>query len=312
MVNAAEAVAEEEAEEEAEQEEQKMSAFSRDDEQAYPWAITEVAAVGASAVGAAAVGAAAPVPAGGGGEAGEHPFYPLATFRAAKGQPALPFPSPLLVSDNYFRPRWIGLGERRLKNVAFVLEVGAAPASHKLVFLPWGDPRLGWARKLCLSAAVTVLGCAPQVVPGASASRFKRDLGLLHASLAAKAAAAATGGGGGGGASDPTALAAEALQMLLTDPAGAAQSIGEHTAAGGGACDDPLFAAPAAAAAPGEGGGGAGFAALGGEEGMEEDESSAAPSPWPAPLRFLCALSLAEGETLRRAIHAGSEGDFEK
>ena len=35
----------------------------------------------------------------------------------------------LLVSDNYFRPRWIGLGERRLKNVAFVLEVGAAPAA---------------------------------------------------------------------------------------------------------------------------------------------------------------------------------------
>ena len=115
VVNEAEAEAEEEAEEEAEQEEQKMSAFSRDDEQANPWQLEELnalekafkffsrsggggavaTAAGASAAGtmpsSVAIGTATV------GDVGEHPFYPLSTFRAAPTQPTLPFPSPLLV-----------------------------------------------------------------------------------------------------------------------------------------------------------------------------------------------------------------------
>jgi hypothetical protein len=105
VVNEAEAEAEEEAEEEAEQEEQKMSAFGRDDEQANPWNISELTAMGSAS------------------NDGSHPFYSLSKFQAVKDQPLLQLPSPLLFSDNYFRPRWIGLGERRLKNVVFILEV---------------------------------------------------------------------------------------------------------------------------------------------------------------------------------------------
>lgn len=115
VVNEAEAEAEEEAEEEAEQEEQKMSAFSRDDEQANPWQLEELQALeealkssGGSGAAATAVesatgpakGASSSVAVGTAtvGDAGEHPFYPLSTFRAAPTQPTLPFPSPLLVN----------------------------------------------------------------------------------------------------------------------------------------------------------------------------------------------------------------------
>merc|ERR1719198_1094599 len=50
VVNEAEAEAEEEAEEEAQQEEQKMSAFSRDDEQANPWRTDQLANIKAAGV----------------------------------------------------------------------------------------------------------------------------------------------------------------------------------------------------------------------------------------------------------------------
>lgn len=121
VVNEAEAEAEEEAEEEAEQEEQKMSAFGRDDEQANPWEISELLAIGSPTTD------------------GAHPFYPLSTFRATKDQPVLQLPNSLLFSDNYFRPRWIGLGERRLKNIVFVLEVMPLISFH-LISLPVFSP----------------------------------------------------------------------------------------------------------------------------------------------------------------------------
>lgn len=118
VVNEAEAEAEEEAEQEAEQEEQKMSAFSRDDEQANPWAPAALLRFPSPDQAALFPGTPA-VPTS---EPGDHPFYPLSAFRVATGQAPLAFPPPLLVSDNYFRPRWVGLGQRRLKNVAFILE----------------------------------------------------------------------------------------------------------------------------------------------------------------------------------------------
>ncbi|KAG9413019.1 hypothetical protein AC1031_016040 [Aphanomyces cochlioides] len=100
VVHENEAEAEEEAEEEAEQEEQKMSVYPRDDEHPVPWS-TEVLR-----------------------SASQNPpvFFPLSLFQAQSACRAIPFPETMLVSDNYFRRRWIGLGERRLKNIGFLME----------------------------------------------------------------------------------------------------------------------------------------------------------------------------------------------
>lgn len=108
VVHENEAEAEEEAEEEAEQEEQKMSAFTRDDEHPIPWKVDVLTAAPAFA------------PA-------DHPeqdgvFYPFSEFRAHTDCPKIGFPSELLVSGNFFRRRWVGLGERRVKNVGLILE----------------------------------------------------------------------------------------------------------------------------------------------------------------------------------------------
>jgi hypothetical protein len=102
--------------------------------QANPWAIEQLKAIGTASAGTGVGslgGGGGSGGSGGGGSgsgagadlSGEHPFYPLREFRVALGHPLLPFPSALLVSDNYFRPRWIGVGERRLKNIVFLLEV---------------------------------------------------------------------------------------------------------------------------------------------------------------------------------------------
>merc|ERR1719261_1570052 len=90
---------EEEAEEEAEEEEQKMSAFSRDDEQHNPWAVNLLCHSPSGEIG---------------GDKDEA-FYFFSNFQARPEQPRLTFPSNLLLSDNFFRPRWCGLGDRRLK-----------------------------------------------------------------------------------------------------------------------------------------------------------------------------------------------------
>ncbi|TYZ50886.1 hypothetical protein PybrP1_007186 [[Pythium] brassicae (nom. inval.)] len=110
VVHENEAEAEEEAEEEAEQEEQKMSAYTRDDEHPIPWSTSVLAQPPPVTV----VGAASADEDGA--------FYPFAHFQAHAACPAIAFPAPLLVSGNFFRRRWIGLGERRVKNVGLVLE----------------------------------------------------------------------------------------------------------------------------------------------------------------------------------------------
>jgi hypothetical protein len=48
-----------------------------------------------------------------------HPFFPLKCFSLLT-HPSLSFPSPLLLSRNYYNPAWTGL--RRLKNVIVLLE----------------------------------------------------------------------------------------------------------------------------------------------------------------------------------------------
>merc|ERR1719399_2252345 len=122
-----------------------MSAFSRDDEQANPWRTDELARVPEVAAAAAAAAAAAVAPSSP-ETAGDNPFYPLSAFQVAQAQPVLPFPPCLLVSDNYFRPRWIGLGERRLKNIVFVLEVQPGAKQR------WFKKRLGWVHTAILKS----------------------------------------------------------------------------------------------------------------------------------------------------------------
>lgn len=91
---------EQEQEEEQEMEEQKMSQYSRDDEQANAWDITCLQrTVDVNS-----------------------PFYCLSDLKLYPGFKSLQFNDHQLLSDNFFRPSWGGSGSRRLKNVAVVLE----------------------------------------------------------------------------------------------------------------------------------------------------------------------------------------------
>eukprot|EP00658_Telonema_sp_P-2_P081848 TRINITY_DN8499_c0_g1_i1.p1 TRINITY_DN8499_c0_g1~~TRINITY_DN8499_c0_g1_i1.p1 ORF type:complete len:1069 (-),score=314.54 TRINITY_DN8499_c0_g1_i1:392-3598(-) len=53
---------------------------------------------------------------------GDLPFYPLSIFQVNSDSPTLGFPEQLLLSGNWFRPTWIGLGDRRLKNIELIME----------------------------------------------------------------------------------------------------------------------------------------------------------------------------------------------
>jgi hypothetical protein len=304
VVNEAEAEAEEEAEEEAQQEEQKMSAFSRDDEQANPWRTDQLANVNAaaasaatSAAGAAGAGASnattGDAAAAAAAAAGDNPFYPLSRFQVTHAQPMLAFPPCLLVSDNYFRPRWIGLGERRLKNIVFVLEV----------------------------------------VPGAMQKGFQRRLAWVHQAIM-RSDAGANEAGGKATVVDSNTAAAQAIQMLLAEPAKAARlalasarATALQTAAA--ASDSPnssLSSSVTFAEAPEPL---PLVVATGKTETLEEVEealakfeeddalyesvasssSESSSIQGKTPLRFLAVLSLAEGETLRRAMHTEAAQD---
>ncbi|KAL4123646.1 hypothetical protein PRIC2_009497 [Phytophthora ramorum] len=103
VVHENEAEAEEEAEEEAEQEEQKMSAFTR---------------IGAGSTGDEEMKTAIQQHQ----EEETNVFYPFSQFQAHAECPQIAFPPELLMSGNFFRRRWVGLGERRVKNVGLILE----------------------------------------------------------------------------------------------------------------------------------------------------------------------------------------------
>lgn len=119
VVHENEAEAAEEAEEEAEQEEQKMSAFTRDDEHPVPWSTSVLAQ---PPTGAALLSGFDAVVKPSALEDEASVFYPFAHFQAHTECPTIAFPPELLMSGNFFRRRWVGLGERRLKNVGFILE----------------------------------------------------------------------------------------------------------------------------------------------------------------------------------------------
>lgn len=101
--------AEEEQEAEAEQEEQRISAFSRDDEYHIPWAVSTLRTCGANPADAVR-------PTHG------SCFYQVSSFQIRPSQPLLPVGPTFLLSDNYFRLEWHGVGERRLKNAFLFVE----------------------------------------------------------------------------------------------------------------------------------------------------------------------------------------------
>jgi len=103
VVNENEQEQQQQQEEEAEEEQEKVSRYTRDDEQANPWQISLLNSEPTCV-------------------AGEAPFYRFSAFSVRRSQPKLEFPPYLLCSDNWFRPRWIGLGDRRLKNVLVIME----------------------------------------------------------------------------------------------------------------------------------------------------------------------------------------------
>ncbi|CAI5722768.1 unnamed protein product [Hyaloperonospora brassicae] len=120
VVHENEAEAEEEAEEEAEHEEQKMSASTRDDEHPIPWSAYVLAHRPAAASASGSDGETTMA-------VNQHQeatsvFYPCAQFQAQAKCPAIDFPAEMLMSGNFFRRRWVGLGERRVKNVGLILE----------------------------------------------------------------------------------------------------------------------------------------------------------------------------------------------
>jgi Ca2+-binding EF-hand superfamily protein len=93
---------EEEAQKQVQQVKVKQSAFARDDEDAHPWKIALLAScnpIGSSSA-----------------------FNEFRTFTTRKDIKPVIFPSSLLLTDNFYRTAWVGLGDRRLKNVGIIME----------------------------------------------------------------------------------------------------------------------------------------------------------------------------------------------
>ncbi|TMW68228.1 hypothetical protein Poli38472_007900 [Pythium oligandrum] len=150
VVHENEQEAEEEAEEEAEQEEQKMSAFTRDDEHPIPWSASTLLQQPAF-------------------DTQDHEdgvFYRFSSFQPHADCAPIAFPSDLLVSGNYFRRRWVGLGERRLKNIGLILEWSPTAEQEamkkiiQLLFMKVMDETPGIAPN---DAAVRALGMASEI-----------------------------------------------------------------------------------------------------------------------------------------------------
>jgi len=123
---------------EREQEEEEMAQFCRDNEEPVPWKLKvltrspDTGAAEAAVIASTADGQAFPF---GSLVVGDNAFYPLSFFRISTEQPALPFPRNVLLSSNYFRPMWAGIGDRRLKNISLVLEWRGSGTSEADRFL---------------------------------------------------------------------------------------------------------------------------------------------------------------------------------
>eukprot|EP01098_Paradermamoeba_levis_P009293 TRINITY_DN385_c0_g1_i11.p1 TRINITY_DN385_c0_g1~~TRINITY_DN385_c0_g1_i11.p1 ORF type:complete len:781 (-),score=237.18 TRINITY_DN385_c0_g1_i11:81-2390(-) len=220
VVHENEQEAEEEQEEEAEEEEQKVSAFNRDDEQANPWPADYLLEKPSGQVN------------------GKDPFYLFSKFQVHNQHKPLSFPSSLLLSDNFFRPRWAGLGNRRLKNVCLVLE-----------YLP-----TLWKEQLQDQMKTRIAVLFKQLTQGCGVS------GCTNAQHCASVKGL-----------DPNAAAAKALQLAVA-------SIQQQDESVYCEATKKMLAALPSATKP------------------NENE------------RYVVAVSLAEGETIRRLLHLQQAG----
>jgi hypothetical protein len=106
---------EQEKEKEKEREREREGEYTRDDEQHNPWFAETLLAAPVVSYSADTEFAKLVT--------GDMPFYPLHLYRPKPEKDSLPFPEHVLVSSNYFRPRWAGMAaDRRLKNAGLVLE----------------------------------------------------------------------------------------------------------------------------------------------------------------------------------------------
>lgn len=117
-----------------------------------------------------------------------HPFFPLKNFSLLTHRP-LPFPSPLLLSRNYYNPAWTGL--RRLKNVIILLEW--TPDKGSLALISDSEHAAAATVSVRQEAAVerahSLLAYHNQVDGGSGDSKLSRA-GLANAVLAATGEAA--------------------------------------------------------------------------------------------------------------------------
>lgn len=100
---------EEEAQKQVRQQKIKQSAFARDDEQPHPWHVSLLAGRFREKESKTR-------------QHEQSAFYEFREFTSKPDIKPLAFPSSLLLSDNFFRTAWVGLGDRRLKNVGIIME----------------------------------------------------------------------------------------------------------------------------------------------------------------------------------------------
>lgn len=88
-----------------------MAAFSRDDEAPRPWSV-QVLRYDPVVISNSSDSV---IP-------GDSAFYHLFDFCTRSDLKPLAFPANTLLTDNFFRPSWVGIGDRRLKTASLVLE----------------------------------------------------------------------------------------------------------------------------------------------------------------------------------------------
>ena len=117
---------EEEAQKQVQQVKVKQSAFARDDEDAHPWDITLLA----SSPNNTDANVNANTTSNTNGLATKRTsnqmkssvFNEFRTFTTRDGITPVLFPNSLHLTDNFYRKAWVGLGDRRLKNIGIVME----------------------------------------------------------------------------------------------------------------------------------------------------------------------------------------------
>ena len=143
-----------------------------------------------------------------------HPFYPLRDHSLLLHS-GLPFPSPLLLSRNYYNPAWSGL--RRLKNVIVVVEWAPSVDPARLALLTDEEhaaaARLGDRQEAAVLRAHELLafhrgdGAGGLSPAGLADAVHAATCGPADAALVAELARSFGGAGGG--------VSAEGLRRIL-------------------------------------------------------------------------------------------------